>query len=127
MNTTIITSSKIKQVEQMSELPEMRQVCDELTGLPALPDGEADRTVKHYRCSGCWGHLNKFPIRGTRLWAVRCAVCGDQTRGYVSSKWVDRKLSESHAELQEARIALHDALPSLPKPSEKDLMERLGF
>jgi len=105
----------------------MNENLDDKTDLPALPDGEADRTLLHYRCSACWGHLNKYPVKDTQLWIVKCAICGDLTRGYVSAQWVERRLSESHAELQEARIALKDALPSLPKPGGKDILERLGF
>lgn len=104
----------------------MDETFDESTGLPAMPDGEASRTVLHYRCSACWGFLNKYPIKGTRHWVVKCQICGNQTRGYVSSAWVERRLSESHAELQEARIALRGALPALPL-SEQDLLESLGF
>lgn len=99
---------------------------DEATGLPLLPDWEADRLVKHYACSGCWSHLVKFSVNGARLWAVKCINCGNQTRGYVSKKWVERRLSESHAELQEAKIALRDVLP-LPKRTESEVLGRLGF
>jgi len=92
-----------------------------------MDDTQADRTVKFYACSACWGYLIKFPAPN-RQWYVKCQVCGDNTRGYVKRSYVDRRLAESKAEAHEAREALRGAMPTLvTRRTQAETLAELGF
>ena len=92
-----------------------------------LDDAQADRTVKHYACSACWGHLVKYPAPN-RQWHVKCPVCGDATRGYVKRSYVERRLKESQAEAVEAREALKGAMPTLAtRRTQAETLADLGY
>lgn len=92
-----------------------------------MGDAQADRTVKFYACSACWGFLVKFPAPN-RQWYVKCQTCGDATRGYVKQSYVERRLAESRAEAVEAREALKGAMPTLvTRRTQAETLSDLGF
>ncbi len=93
-----------------------------------LPDGLADKTIQAYICSQCWGHLVKFPAPN-RLWWVVCAECGEETIGYVTKAFVERRQAESFGDKAEAKMALRDAIPWLrtPKRESAEILKELGF
>ena len=77
-----------------------------------LNDVLADRTVKHYVCSSCWGHLIKIPALQRGFWIVECHRCREETKGYVTMAYAERRLSESSAEKMDVQINLRGILPN---------------
>lgn len=93
-----------------------------------LDDTLADKTVRDYVCSRCWGHLLKFP-EPERRWIVKCHACGDETPGYVTKSYAEARRTESLSEAQEVNHLLSGlGVIQKPKsqPTEKTLAE-LGF
>ena len=90
---------------------------------------EAQKLVRDYVCSDCWGILAEYYDRETRTSTVRCSTEGCPCNGLVSKSFVERRKAESHVELSEARIALRDAVPWLrgEKKSVEQLLKELGF
>ncbi len=90
---------------------------------------EAQKLVRDYLCSDCWGVLAEYYDQGTRMSVVRCSTEGCPCNGLVSKSFVERRKAESRAELSEARIALRDAVPWLrgEKKSVEQLLKELGF
>jgi hypothetical protein len=90
---------------------------------------EAQRTMQRYCCSACWSHLNTYNRPGKGLY-VLCPDCKDNTPGYVSKSWVERRKNESHAEAYEAKRNLKEALPELNPHAKKqaaDILAEIGF
>lgn len=100
-------------------------------------DVEAQKTVRDCACSACWGHLVLFPAdpppgveakAGEHFARALCGVCGEATRGYVSKRYVERKLAESRAEAFEVRQALKGAIPSLAtRVTAQEALSDLGY
>ena len=63
--------------------------------LEAMDDRLAALTIRDYCCSNCWGQLNKFPVKGTQSWLVKCINCGDATVGYHSKWFAEHEQSKS--------------------------------
>ena len=90
---------------------------------------EAQKLIRDYVCSDCWGTLLEHYDQETRTSTIRCATEDCPCDGLVSRGFVGRRRAESHAELSAARIALRDAIPWLrgEKKSAEQLLEELGF
>lgn len=90
---------------------------------------EAQKLIRDYVCSDCWGTLAEYYDRETRTSAVRCATEDCPCDGLVSRGFVERRRAESRAELNAAHTALRDAVPWLrvEKKSVEQLLEELGF
>jgi hypothetical protein len=74
---------------------------------------EAHNVRRDYVCSACWGELdyrqdNKYNPRDV---AVFCSDCKDETPGFVSRKFVERRITESQNQYFIARDALREAIP----------------
>ena len=108
-----------------------------MTDAPALPHvtpmlyHEAQRTAQRCKCSGCWSHLNIYDYKPDRRFVLcLCPNCKENTPGYVSARWVERKQNESRAEAAEARHNLKEALPFLNPHAQKqaaDILTEIGF
>lgn len=94
-----------------------------------VPVGFARRLVKWYRCSNCWRELQSFPRESGRF-EVLCKGCGDETRGYVTAKYVDRRRGRSIGESREVTRMLIK-MGRMPNPlagkTAADLKRELGF
>lgn len=91
----------------------------------------ARKTVKHYACSNCWGELEMIPDEAQPdLYQVKCKKCGDETKGYVTQHYVERRRSESQFEEVNATHMLMKAgvldNPLAGKTTEQ-LLKELGF
>lgn len=84
----------------------------------------AARTVKHYVCSACWGHLLEFHHDDGVL--VQCHKCGDETPGFVTKHFANRRLSESGGDLLDVYQIVPNLNPHHGK-SEEQLLSELGF
>ncbi len=95
-----------------------------------LDDGLADKTIRDYVCSICWGHLIKLPAEG-RKGRVECARHGEETPGYVTKFYANKRLAESRVEKLDVRENLRGLHILPPSPVEKEtveeLMKDLGF
>lgn len=98
----------------------------------ALDDRWAALTIRDYCCSNCWGHLLKTPaLDDERKWWVFCPNCGlENTAGYVTKKFAERRRSESVADQMDARQMLQD-LGIVKDPhagkTAAQLLAELGF
>ena len=94
-----------------------------------VPSDFARRLVKWYRCSNCWKELESFLRDGGR-YEVLCKSCGDETRGYVTAKYVDRRRARSIGDAHEVTRMLIK-MGRMPNPlagkSAADLKRELGF
>ena len=87
-------------------------------------------TVRDYVCSNCWGHLQKWAQKGSRLWVVLCVKCMDQTKGFVTRYYAEARRSESIGEKMEARDLLQAMgilEPEHSGKSNEQLLKELGF
>lgn len=99
--------------------------------MEALNEALARKTVKFYACSNCWGELEILPdLRESGMYFVTCKKCGDETKGYVTQHFVNRRRGESEFEERDARKLLVK-VGILPNPLEgrtkADLLKELGF
>lgn len=90
----------------------------------------AHKTRKRYACSVCWGELELVPdLSDNNRWFVLCKKCKDETRGYVTQYFVNRRRGESVGEEFEVTRLLQKK-GILEKPdfgSVADIMKSLGF
>jgi hypothetical protein len=72
--------------------------------MEALPEQLARKTVKRYACSICWGELEMRPAIHLEngFYFVVCKKCQDETRGYVTQYFVNRRRGESEFEKRDA-------------------------
>jgi hypothetical protein len=121
-----------EQIAEVSNwLTENGAMNDETTNpIPEpMSNADAQRTMRRYCCSACWSHLNTYNRPGKGLY-VLCPDCKDNTPGYVSKSWVERRKNESHAEAYEAKRNLKEALPELNPHAKKqaaDILAEIGF
>ena len=95
----------------------------------------AEATVSRYCCSNCWGHLLRFHTKveedgKTHIEEyVLCHSCLDETRGYVTKSYAERKRQESEVQYTEARHNLAETLgiPTSSGKSPEELLRDLGF
>lgn len=90
----------------------------------------ATMTVNKYVCATCWGDLETVrDPRDVTKHFVLCRKCKEETRGYVTKYFANRRRSESEGEKIEATKLLR-SIGVLPKPEKKSIEElknSLGF
>lgn len=90
-----------------------------------------------YVCAACWSPLViGFSKEDRGKYTVECTFCGADTPGYVTSRYVERRVIQNQIEFTQAQEALENAYPFLfpsqpvpiqePRTREKNL-EQLGF
>jgi hypothetical protein len=99
--------------------------------MEALTAELAEKTVKNYACSNCWGDLEFTPdMRENDMYFVICKKCQDETKGYVTKYFINQRRNESEFEKRDVIRLLHK-LDILPNPrkgmTEKDLLNQLGY
>lgn len=89
---------------------------------------DADEFIFSHRCASCWNRLERKTeqVGGKKIYIPICQLCREQTRGYVTEKYVERRIQLNLVEASEARHALRDALPWMrSKLSTEQLVESL--
>lgn len=91
-----------------------------------LTRDQLDETLRDYVCSTCWGALTFKYVDGQ--WYAICIEHKEETPGYTSKKFAERKRVESEGELIEAAHNLQAVLGLKPERQsrEKNLKE-IGF
>lgn len=76
--------------------------------MQALNFQMARKTVKFYCCSNCWGELEMKPEPTGKpdMHIVTCRNCKDDTKGYVTKHFVDRRRQESEFEKRDVTRTL---------------------
>ena len=94
-----------------------------------LTEALARKTVKFYACSNCWGELEMQPAENGQ-YRVVCKACQNETKGYVTQYFVNRRRAESEFEELDATHLLRK-IGVLDNPhagkSTQQLLEELGF
>jgi hypothetical protein len=91
----------------------------------------ATKTRKRYACSICWGELELVPdMRESGKYFVLCSKCKDETRGYVTQYFVERRRGESEGEkVNVTRWMMRAGI--LPNPladvTREELIKQLGY
>lgn len=88
-------------------------------------------TVKKYACSNCWGDLEVTPdLRENDMYFVVCQRCGDETKGYVTKFFVERRRGESEFEKMDVTKLLQK-INVIENPrkgmTRDDLLKQLGY
>jgi len=86
--------------------------------------------VERCVCSACYGPLIDRYHPDSRTSSVECANACGGPYGIVSKRTLEIRISQSQAELWEAKDALKEALPWIKKAtgrSEADILSSLGF
>jgi hypothetical protein len=91
----------------------------------------ATKTRKRYACSNCWGDLELVPdLRESHKYFVLCCKCQDETRGYVSQYFVERRRGESEGDKVNV-VHLLRKLGIMENPlkgvSREEILKSLGF
>lgn len=100
--------------------------------MDALNETMARKTVKRYACSLCWGELEMRSAIHLEngFYFVVCKKCQDETRGYVTQYFVNRRRGESEFEKGDVTrllIKLGFAENPLKGKTRADLLKELGF
>lgn len=66
-----------------------------------LSRSELEDTLNQYVCSTCWANLS-FRYEDHKWFAI-CPQCKEETVGYTSKAYAERRLAESDREAAEAR------------------------
>lgn len=99
--------------------------------MESLNETLARKTVKRYACSSCWGELEMTPdLRANGMFFVICKRCRDETKGYVTQYYVNRRRGESEFEQRDV-VRLLQKIDIIPDPlkgkTRDDLLKELGF
>ena len=98
--------------------------------MESFPLDFAVKTRKRYACSICWGELEIIPdLSDVTRYFVTCKRCKEETRGYVTQYFVERRRGESFGEEFEATQLLQK-LGIVPKPdygTVDEIIKSLGF
>lgn len=90
----------------------------------------ARRTIKYYGCSTCWGSLKMEGPDESGGYVVVCENCGDETKGYVSQKYIEKRRGESISDERQAKKVLIEA-GILPDPmagkTQEQKLKELGY
>ena len=98
--------------------------------MESLNEELARTTVKWYVCSNCWGELKLHPdLRENRKYFVLCQKCWDETKGYVTQYFANRRRNESEFERRDVVRLLRklEILPSLPKMTDGERSAIFGY
>jgi DNA-directed RNA polymerase subunit RPC12/RpoP len=93
-----------------------------------VPEAHGRRLVKWYRCSNCWRALVAHSRDGGT--EVLCGNCGEETNGYVTAKYVDRRRAQSVSDAHDVTRMLIK-FGYLPDPlagkTQEQKLKELGF
>lgn len=91
-----------------------------------LSRSELEDTLNNYVCSTCWANLS-FRFEDHKWYAI-CPQCREDTAGYTSKAYAERRLAESDREAAEARHNLKKImnLGGARQDAEKNLKD-LGY
>jgi hypothetical protein len=93
-----------------------------------MSEGMAIRAVDKYVCSNCWGILYRIPHRPSGHWQVQCGSCQEQTRGFVSKYWVEKRRQDDHfAKIDVTRMLVDIGVMEGSSKTEDQIMTELGF
>lgn len=91
---------------------------------------EVDETLRECVCSNCWGTLvwdNQIED-GQQVTRVLCQTCRENTKGYVSRKFAERKRAESEVDLMVVKRNLGRFMgPPKAKRTPEEILKSLGF
>lgn len=73
-----------------------------------LDRDQLDDILRDYVCSNCWGSLT-FRYEDGKWFAI-CPECNEDTKGYTSKNFAERRRTESESELIEAERNLRSVL-----------------
>lgn len=91
-----------------------------------LDRDQLDETLRDYVCSNCWNSLTFRYLDGK--WYAVCPECLEETKGYTSKNFAERKRTESETELFEAEHNLRSILDlSQERQSVEKNLQDLGF
>lgn len=96
--------------------------------MQTLDEMLARKTVKFYACSNCWGELEMIP--DCDGYKVLCRKCGDETKGYVTQHYVNRRRSESaFEEVNTSHMLIKIGVLDNPLAGKttSELLKELGF
>jgi len=96
-----------------------------------LDRDQAGTAIESQLCSNCWGELTEQFVEAN-VREVHCITEGCPCTGFVSRRYVERRMQEQINEMYEARHALADLIKEItsagkPDPSHKDYLKMLGF
>lgn len=97
-----------------------------------IPRGLVRTIQLEYRCAGCWNNLSvRFDntMSGDEV-IVECGTEGCTTPGFVSERYVERRLEINRSEALEAKIVLSKSAELgwlRPKVSVSQALSELGF
>jgi hypothetical protein len=110
------------------ELTDAETQPDRKTDNTIMTRQQAQNTVQRYCCSNCWGHVIIYPIVFSDLVRVICPRCGEETKGFVSQQYAERRRLESFADRAQAGVVLRNVIKtSASDKSEDQLLHELGF
>ena len=93
-----------------------------------MDNAAAQKIVRDYVCSKCWGHLIARIENGE--YVIECATDGQEHSGFVTKYYVERRRAESLGEYIEANDLLNKIgvtkSPHAGKTS-KQLLDELGY
>lgn len=88
---------------------------------------EARKLKDKYRCSSCWSVLDIFPA-DNGAFTVRCMGCGDNSKGFVTQRFVEKRKEANAFEAMNAKYVLSQAVPWMKsKDTEEEILRKLGF
>ncbi|RPI95538.1 MAG: hypothetical protein EHM40_02990 [Chloroflexi bacterium] len=90
-----------------------------------LSRDELDDILRDYVCSTCWGSLSFHYIEGR--WYAVCPGCGEETKGYTSKAFAERRREESTSELFEAERNLREIMGLHEKQTVEKNLKDIGF
>jgi hypothetical protein len=91
-----------------------------------LDRDDLDEILRDYVCSTCWGAL-AFRFEDGKWFAI-CPECGEETKGYTSKNFAERKRQESEGEFFEAERNLRSILGlTRERQTIKQNLSDLGF
>lgn len=96
----------------------------------SFPLAYAVHTEKNYACATCWGDLEIIPNPAdVTLNFVLCKRCKEETRGYVSKYYVEKRRSVSIGEKRDVIKYMQKLglIPTPPKRPAKDIVKELGY
>lgn len=85
-----------------------------------------DEILRDYVCSTCWSNLSFKHVE--KKWYAICPNCNEETAGYVSKKFAERRKEESEQEFIEASRNLRDVFePNRERHSIEENLKAIGF
>lgn len=92
-----------------------------------IPRHLLDDTLNNYVCSICWGPLDFHYDTQERKWYALCRRHKEDTIGYTSKNYADRRRAESESEAIEAAYNLREILGLAEPISQERALKDLGF